>query len=58
MKPVVVILVPNAEKRAEVEAALTEHARQKPGAIEMPLPAPSLHKDDAEELPLWRWFSF
>jgi len=55
MNAFVVIFPPGGTTRADFEAAVRQHANS-PEIIDLPSAVPSQEIDDAEQLPLWRWF--
>jgi hypothetical protein len=55
MNSFVVVFVPCDEMRRDIEAALSKHVDPTEFA-EKPADAPTRTIEDAEELPLWRWF--
>jgi hypothetical protein len=57
MRSFVVIFAPSGQKRSEVEAALREHA-ESAEFVDIPGDIPTEPPPDAEQLPLWRWFTF
>gem|GEM_PF-4611841 len=57
MSSLVFIFVPVATEKREFEAAVRKHL-DSAEFIEVPPEANRAAIDDAEHLPLWRWFSF
>jgi hypothetical protein len=55
MRSFVVIFAPSGQKRSEVEAALRQHV-DAAEFVENPAATRSDMMEDAEQLPLWRWF--
>lgn len=53
----VLILVPCGQTRSDFEAALREHA-DSAEFVDVPNETHSEPVEDAEQLPLWRWFTF
>ena len=57
MRSLVMILVPCGQTRNDFEAALREHAASAE-FVDMPNETHAEPVEDAEQLPLWRWFTF
>jgi hypothetical protein len=57
MRSLVMILVPCEQKRSDVEAALREHT-DSAEFVDVPVKNQPETVEDAEQLPLWRWFTF
>ena len=58
MKSIVVIVVPHSDKSADAEAVLRKLLGPEDDMIRIPSSAPLPIAEDAEKLPLWRWFNF
>lgn len=55
MNAFVVIFPPRGATRAEFEAAVRQNVTS-PEFVDIPSAVSSENIDDAEQLPLWRWF--
>ena len=58
MKSFVVIFVPHGEKSADAETAFRRFFDSEEAMIKIPGATPLPDAEDAEQLPLWRWFNF